>query len=106
MNNRSQNNKREIFYPLFYTRWWVAVSLRLGSPLRVKWLVQKIFTADDYPSAAVLVLSLLGFMPAVRVVRKTATSIQRQNPIASQHCQQRHYTPAVSSPGASPTAAL
>jgi len=106
MNNRSQNNKREIFYPLFYTRWWVAVSLRSGSPLRRKWLIQKVFDTDYYPREAVLVLSLLGFMTAVRIMFNTASWIQRQNPIAPQHCQQRHYSPAVSSPGASPTAAL
>jgi len=106
MNNRSQNNKREIFYPLFYTRWWVTVSLRSGSPQRVKSLIQKVFDTDYYPRAAVWVLSLLGFITTERIMCSTASWMQRQNPIAPQHCQQRHYSPAVSSPGASPTAAL
>jgi len=106
MNYGNRNNKRRVFYPLFYSRWWVVESLRPGSPQRVKWLDQKIFTADYYPSAAVLVRSLLDFMTAVSVVRHTESSMHCQNPIAPQHCQQRHYTPAVSSSGGSPTAAL
>jgi len=106
MNNGNLHNQREIFYPLLYSQWWVAGSLRPGSSQPGKWRVQKVFDADYYPMAAVLVLSLLGFMTAVRVVRNTESSIQHQNPIAPQHCQQRHYFPAVSSPGASPTAAL